>query len=88
LPNRYFYDHELVQPVMVHPKAVAACQVCPVFDECREHSLRREGFGYWAGLTAGQRRAERKRLSIKLEVMDGVSIFNGSDELLVGAPSR
>ncbi len=38
-------------------RAKAICRVCPVIDDCKEHSLSiREQFGIWGGLTETERR--------------------------------
>ncbi len=38
-------------------RAKAICRVCPVIDDCRQHSLGiREQFGIWGGMTEVERR--------------------------------
>jgi hypothetical protein len=40
------------------------CKTCPVFEECRDHSLTWEAFGFWAGMTESERRDEKRLLNI------------------------
>lgn len=49
------------------PKAVKACQNCPVLNQCYLHALYKEDHGFWAGKTETERRALRKAAGIALE---------------------
>ena len=42
------------------PEAIAACERCPVANECNAHALRYSEQGLWSTLP-GTRRAERRR---------------------------
>ena len=44
-------------------KAKLVCSRCPVLDACRRHGIDHEHHGIWGGMTEGERRAERQRLS-------------------------
>lgn len=48
------------------PEAVETCRVCPVMGACRHHALLFEEYGFWALLTADQRRQQRRILGIRL----------------------
>lgn len=37
------------------------CRSCPVLTECREWAMEWEVYGFWGGLTAGERHALRKQ---------------------------
>ena len=43
----------------------AACRECPVRDECLNHALLYEEFGYWGGTNPKERVAMRRSLGIK-----------------------
>jgi hypothetical protein len=47
-------------------EAVEACYKCPVKEECLQHALQFEEYGYWAGTSPNKRVAMRKKLGIKL----------------------
>ncbi len=44
-----------------------ACHACPLFDACREWSLHRERWGFWAGMTMTERKLARRQLGIRLQ---------------------
>ena len=46
------------------PAVVAACERCPVRDDCLDWAARHEKFGYWAGTSERTRRQLRRRLRI------------------------
>jgi hypothetical protein len=41
------------------------CSRCPVEDECREHALKHEKYGYWGGTSEKQRKILRIQMGIK-----------------------
>lgn len=43
------------------------CQGCPALEECREHAIKHEEFGFWAGTTAKERKRIRKQMGIRLD---------------------
>ena len=47
-------------------EAVRACSICPVKEECLQHALKYEEYGYWAGTTPSQRARIRKEIGIKI----------------------
>jgi len=49
------------------------CHGCPILDECREHAVLHEEYGFWGGLTVEERRQERRRRGI---VLESVSRYN------------
>jgi len=48
----------------------SVCNRCPVYEECLQHALKYEEFGYWARTTAKERVKMRKELGIKLVDID------------------
>lgn len=50
----------------VHPEAARLCAACPAHDPCRQHAIRHEMLGTWAGLSAQQRRRLRSAAGITL----------------------
>lgn len=50
----------------VKPSIVRLCNECPVKDECLNHALKHEDYGFWAGTTEKERDRLRKKLKIKL----------------------
>jgi len=48
------------------PEAVAACASCPVKEQCLDHALKYEKYGYWAGKSSIDRKKMRKELGIEL----------------------
>lgn len=50
-------------------EALAVCQTCPVITECREYAIHFESFGVWGGMTEHQRRLERRRRNIQVNVI-------------------
>lgn len=46
------------------------CDRCPVSDECLQHALKYEEYGYWANTGPSQRVALRRQLGIKLEYIN------------------
>ena len=47
-------------------EAVDACHGCTVREECLNHALKYEEYGYWGGKTPAERKTIRKQLGIKL----------------------
>jgi WhiB family redox-sensing transcriptional regulator len=43
------------------------CDSCPVLEQCRDHALRHELYGFWGGMNADQRQRMRRELGIVLE---------------------
>lgn len=46
---------------------VAACLSCHTYTACREWAVRHEAYGFWAGMSANDRRKERSRRGIVLD---------------------
>lgn len=44
-----------------------ACDRCPILAECGEWALRRERWGYWAGMGESERHAIRSKLNIFID---------------------
>jgi len=40
------------------------CRRCPMLEQCKDHSLRYEEFGFWAGMTKAERDSERRKRGI------------------------
>jgi len=58
-------------------EARAMCAVCPVFNDCLTHAIkRREDYGLWAGTTMRQRKALFKKIdsgqTTEQEVLDSL----------------
>ena len=45
----------------IAPEVRAACAQCPVFDQCYNHAIEHEQYGFWAGTTITDRQRLRKR---------------------------
>jgi WhiB family redox-sensing transcriptional regulator len=61
-------------PEMFFPKKGASntaakkiCKQCPVTDDCLDWALRHHEVGVWGGMSAYQRKAERRKLGIRLD---------------------
>jgi WhiB family transcriptional regulator, redox-sensing transcriptional regulator len=56
-----------------HPQALAACQRCPVSEECLTYSLRlpneQVDYGYWAGMDRDERTKEKRNRKRRLEAV-------------------
>ena len=44
-----------VDPDYTPPAAKAACEACPIMQECRTWAFKLERYGFWGGLTEGER---------------------------------
>lgn len=42
------------------------CASCPLFTQCREWGLKHEVYGFWGGLSAEERKGERRKLGIDI----------------------
>ena len=51
----------------VNQEVSDACATCPVKDECLQHALEYEDYGYWAGTNPVQRSKMRRQLGIRLK---------------------
>ena len=66
-PNLFFPEHENGRVrLKVDPQAKAACENCPVLEQCRDWSIKHEAHGYQGGLTEQQRAQVRRKLNIFL----------------------
>lgn len=69
VPKDWFYppsqmdedDRELTS------RSRAICEQCPIKQQCHDHAIRHEEFGFWAGLSPKQRRAIRRAQRIPFE---------------------
>lgn len=50
----------------VTQEAKAICADCPIRKQCAAWALAHEDFGVWGGMTATERRVERKRIGLRL----------------------
>ena len=64
LPTEWFFAE---RGESTHPDAIAACKACPIQSECKDWALHHETIGYWAGMSAEERRLARKELGISIE---------------------
>ena len=66
-PSLFFPSVENAQArVAPSPEAVAACQACPVLEQCADWAVKHEPYGYQGGMTEKQRAAVRRRMNILL----------------------
>lgn len=49
------------------PYLQGLCSACPILEECREHAIKHEEYGFWGGMSQDERKAERRRRGIILE---------------------
>jgi len=56
------------------------CSSCPVKDDCLNHALSYEKYGYWGGTNAKQRDKMRKQLGIELLDIDYEFIMKYAEE--------
>lgn len=62
-----FFEYEYQDFQLRPPKAaVRACAGCEVRDECLDHALKHERYGYWGGTEAKERLRIRKVRMIRL----------------------
>ena len=57
------------------------CIDCPVFNECLNHALKYEEYGYWASTTPLQRKAIRKKEGIELIDISSESFAKYKEDL-------
>ena len=48
---------------ILNPMLKGICHGCPIYAECMEYAVENEQQGFWAGLTAKERRRLRGRMS-------------------------
>lgn len=65
-PELFFLDDGASSLKML-PFLRQLCHGCPIVDECAEHALKHEEFGFWGGMTVSERIKTRRRLGISLE---------------------
>ena len=58
----------------VNKEVSDACKVCPVKEQCLQHALEYEDYGYWAGTNPVQRGKMRRQLGIRLRPVSYDSI--------------
>ena len=61
LDTRLFFPS---QGEAIDPKLVEACESCPVRQDCLNHALHWEHYGYWGGTSEKERKRLRKSLKI------------------------
>lgn len=59
-------------PDAVPLEAAQLCASCPVRRQCREHAIRHEAWGVWAGMSETQRKAARRNRGIRLRDDDAI----------------
>lgn len=68
--GQWTYSDGYVSNLTTAPKQHAylrrVCLSCPVVQECREYAISHELYGFWGGMTAMERIAEREMRGIKL----------------------
>jgi hypothetical protein len=68
-----FFEESGAQSARNIPILRELCSTCPILDECREHGIRHEEFGFWGGMPKKERARERRRRGITL---DSPSVVN------------
>lgn len=58
-PDAYYPEREAFHDLRM---AKAACNDCPILQQCREYGIKWETFGVWGGMSAIERKEERLRL--------------------------
>ena len=70
LPIEFFYIEEDADPgsqLPENPTVKRMCAGCPAREECLEHAIKHEDYGFWAGTTAKERKRIRKERGIWLD---------------------
>jgi hypothetical protein len=60
-------DDESTEAQALMPILHKICSNCDVIDKCRKWAIVHEEFGFWGGMSAGERRLYRRRHNIKLD---------------------
>lgn len=71
-PEMYFEEQARTAAILA-PILKALCADCPILDSCRDHAVLHEEYGFWGGMSARERKLERRRLGI---VLDSVTVVN------------
>jgi len=64
----------------IHSSLVEACESCPVREQCLNHALHWEHYGYWAGTTEKERKRLRKTLKIASHRPESVWVKGTQEE--------
>lgn len=68
-----FFEESNYGAAVLAPLLKRVCEGCPILFECREHAVAHEEFGFWGGMSARERKIERRRRGITLE---SVAVWN------------
>lgn len=56
-----FYEESGPQALLNTPILRRICADCPILNECAEHGIKHEEYGFWGGLTAKERKILRRK---------------------------
>lgn len=56
-----FYEESGPQALLNIPILRKICADCPIINECAEHAIAHEEYGFWGGLTARERKLLRRK---------------------------
>lgn len=56
-----FYEESGPQALLNLPILRRVCSDCPIINECAEHAIAHEEYGFWGGLTARERKMLRRK---------------------------
>ena len=74
--KKHFYAHEEGDRLPIPEFVIALCLQCPVNQQCLDYALKYEGYGYWAGTTAKERREIRQAKGIVINRSDSKLRFS------------
>ena len=75
--KKHFYAHEEGDRLPIPEFVIELCQQCSVNKQCLDYALNYEGYGYWAGTTAKERREMRLAKGIFINRFDSkLRFFN------------
>jgi len=68
-----YYNDVSPDPRYLHDYLRQICRGCPILDECREHAIKHEEWGFWGGLSMTERIAIRHETGVAFV---GVKMYN------------
>lgn len=66
LDPEMFYEESASRALFNLPILRRVCSECPILNECAEHAVAHEEYGFWGGLTAAERKILRRKRGQKL----------------------
>ena len=62
IPVEMFYIESASEAMEFYNQMRKVCRSCPVYMECAEYAIENEHHGFWAGMTATERKQLRGRM--------------------------